>query len=75
MSINDSTEIRRFQVSAPTLHENRVSVSSEQRQDGKRLCFTSELIRRLVIDRNADKAEGEAMLDLRQAIAVPLTCR
>jgi len=61
--------------SAPAVHENRVCVVGCGNV-GMASAFAlvqSELIRELVlIDRDADKAEGEA-LDLRQAIAVPMT--
>lgn len=60
--------------SAPALHENRVSIigCGNVGMASAFALLQSELVRELVlIDRDPDKAEGEAM-DLQQAIAVPM---
>jgi L-lactate dehydrogenase len=76
MNISDSTKILDSEKnSAPALHENRVCVigCGNVGMASAFALLQSELIRELVlIDRNEDKAEGEVM-DLQQAIAVPMT--
>jgi L-lactate dehydrogenase len=76
MNISDSTKmIGSEKNSAPALHENRVCVigCGNVGMASAFALLQSELIRELVlIDRNADKAEGEVM-DLQQAITVPMT--
>ncbi|MDQ3323681.1 MAG: L-lactate dehydrogenase [Acidobacteriota bacterium] len=60
--------------SAPAVHENRVSIigCGNVGMASAFALLQSELVRELVlIDRDPDKAEGEAM-DLQQAIAVPM---
>ena len=76
MNIGDSTKMRDSEKnSAPALHENRVCIigCGNVGMASAFALLQSELIRELVlIDRNADKAEGEVM-DLQQAITVPMT--
>ena len=76
MNISDSTKMSDTEEnSAPALHKNRVCVigCGNVGMASAFALLQSELIRELVlIDRNADKAEGEVM-DLQQAIAVPMT--
>jgi L-lactate dehydrogenase len=76
MNISDSTKMRDSEKnSAPALHENRVCIigCGNVGMASAFALLQSELIRELVlIDRNADKAEGEVM-DLQQAIAVTMT--